>query len=125
MTSARDKVKKSEKRQLLLAGAVVAFVAAVFVSKQPWSLLHVDTDTKLLAIAGASALWGIYTGAQPVVESIFADSVATGRTSCGHLPQFGCVRRSCIRNLPADLGCTSTFGFHFIMGGPGRTCRVS
>lgn len=68
----------SDKWIVLCAGAVVAFVAAVFVYKQPVSFGDIDTDTKILAITGASALWGIYTGAQPVVESIFADSVATG-----------------------------------------------
>ena len=67
-----------------LAGAVVAFIAALLVQKQPVSFLHVETDTKILAIAGASVLWGIYTGSQPVVESIFADSVATG-TAWSHI----------------------------------------
>ncbi|KAK9821640.1 hypothetical protein WJX74_002867 [Apatococcus lobatus] len=59
-------------------GGCVAFLGAVYIGKQPLSLLHIKTDTKLVAICGASALWGIYTAAQPVVESIFADSVPTG-----------------------------------------------
>ena len=61
-----------------VAGGCVAFLGAVYIGKQPLSWLQLETDTKLLAICGASALWGIYTAAQPVVESIFADSVPTG-----------------------------------------------
>ena len=56
----------------------MAFLGAVYIGQQPVSWLHLETDTKLMAICGASALWGIYTAAQPVVESIFADSVPTG-----------------------------------------------
>ena len=57
---------------------MAATVGAVLIPKQPLTWQHLHTDTKFAAICGASALWGIYSGAQPVVESIFADSVATG-----------------------------------------------
>lgn len=68
-----------------VAGGCVAFLGAVYIGKQSLSWLQLETDTKLLAICGASALWGIYTAAQPVVESIFADSVPTGTLPRGQV----------------------------------------
>lgn len=59
--------------------AIVLTVYAIVAPQYPISLLGLTTDNKFLLLCGAMALWGAAYGSWPVVDSIFSDSVPTGK----------------------------------------------
>ena len=61
-------------------GAIACTVTAVLLQPKTLHLPFLTTDSKYLVLCCACILWGSAQAASPVVESLLADSVPTGKT---------------------------------------------